>query len=238
MRKDLPVLLDGIVDPDREHPVHHLVVADTLDLCEPPDAPLGDGADPEFPLGRDGAVHDRLAEVRRRRFEDLLKVVGECDVVKEEGGAGPEVVVVVERLIRDGALEFIGIGDEILHRRAGVGLPLPRVAGDGDVEAVCVLDRLGGKGHHEALRDRPVADMAPVEGVEYERERVAGLEDLHRSPVMLVQGWGGFFRHHLCLRRTGGFLLLPGLVHPPEFRPALGSSAAGVVVAPGKEGAV
>jgi hypothetical protein len=110
------ILVDGVVDPGREHPVHHLVVADLLDLRKPPDAPLRDGADPELALGREGPMLDRLAEVCGRGLEDLLEVVGEGDVVEEEDGAGPEVVVVVERFVADGALEFVGVGDEVLHR--------------------------------------------------------------------------------------------------------------------------
>ena len=39
------------------------------------------------------------------------------------------------------------------------------------------LDRLRSKGHRETLRDGPAPDVALVEGVEDERERVAGLED-------------------------------------------------------------
>ena len=113
-----------------------------------------------------------------------------------------------------------------------MGLPLPRVAGDGDVEAVRVLDRLGGKGHREALGDDPVADMALVEGVEQERKRVAGPEDC-KSPLAVFVRSG---------RRKDGLLLSLRrplrLVHPSEFRPALGSSAAGCMVAAGKEGAV
>jgi len=56
------VLLGRVIDPDRQHPVHHLVVAGVLDLGEPPDAPFGDRADPELPVGRDGSVLDRLVE--------------------------------------------------------------------------------------------------------------------------------------------------------------------------------
>ena len=190
------ILLDGIVDPGRQHPVHHLVVTHILDLCEPPDAPFGDGADTEFSLRRQGPVLDRFAEVRGRGLQDLLKVVGERDVVEEEDGSGTEAVVVVERFVRDGAFEFVIIRDEVLHRRAGMGLPLSGVAGDGDVQPVRVLDRLGGKRHHEALRDGSIADVFPVERVEEERERVAAPEDLKGSFTVFVR------------RRRSGLLLL------------------------------
>jgi hypothetical protein len=116
-----------------------------------------------------------------------------------------------------------------------MGLPLARVAGDGDVEAVRVLDRLRGEGHREALRDGPVADVALVEGVEEEGEGVAVLEDRKGTLVMLILHWcrgkGG------CLLPLS-LLLLPGLVHPPELRPALGASAAARMVAAGEDGAV
>ncbi len=243
MLEDPFVLLNGIVDPDREHPVHHLVVADILDLGKPPDAPLRDGADPEFPLGREGPVLDRLPEVRGRRLENFLEVVGEGDVVEEEDGAGPEVVVVVERLVRDGALELVGPGDEVLHRRAGMRFAFARVAGDGDVQPVRVLDRLRGEGHRETFRDGPVADVAPVEGIEEEGERVAVPEDLEGTLAVLIIGRG---RDRLllqvsCIRRRRRFFLRPPfllLVHPPELRPALRSPAATRVMAAGEDGAV
>ena len=95
--KHPPVLLGRVVDPDREHPVHHLVVARVIDLGEPPDAAGRDGADPEFALGRQGPVLDRFPEVCGRGFQDLLEVFRECNIVEEKDGAGLEVVVVVER---------------------------------------------------------------------------------------------------------------------------------------------
>ena len=77
--------------------------------------------------------------------------------------------------------------------------------------------------------------MVLVEGVEEERERVAGPED-RKGPLAVLVG-GRRRRGGLLLRLFLCFLSLP-FIHPPEFRPALGASAAGVVVAAGKEGAV
>ena len=105
-------------------------------------------------------------------------------------------------------------------------------AGDGDVEAVRVLDRLRGCREGQALGDGSVADVGLVERVEYETERVAVCEDCKGAPAVLARGLGG------VLRRTGGFLLPPGLVHPPEFGPALRPAAAGRMVAAGIHGAV
>ncbi|OPZ32427.1 MAG: hypothetical protein BWY99_02775 [Synergistetes bacterium ADurb.BinA166] len=179
---------------------------------------------------------DRFAKVCRRGLEDFLEVVGERDVVEEEDGPGPEVVVVVERFVGDCALEFVGRRDEVLHRCAGMGFALPGVAGDGDMKAVRVLDRLRGKGHRETLRDGPVADVPGVEGVEEEGERVTVAEDLDSSFIVFVDGRRGWWLLlHGCLLWSAGSLLL---MHPPEFGPALGAAAAACVVAAGKDGAV
>ncbi len=228
------VLLEGVVDPDGEHPVCHLVVPGVFDFRQPPDTPLGDAADLEFPVGGDGLVFDAHAEVRGCGFENLLKVVGERDVVEEEDGPRLQAAVVVERLIRDGPGEAVLFRNLLEHGGAGVSLALPGVARYRDVEAVRVLDRLGRKGHREAFRDGSVADMAPVEGVEEEGERVAGPEDRECLFAVLVARRGRSWCRLLLLCRP----LVPGLVHPPELRPALGSSAAGLVVAAGEEGTV
>ncbi len=62
MLQHRPVLLGRVVDPDREHPVHHLVVARVLDLGEPPDAPLRDAADPELPVRGERLVLRRVVD--------------------------------------------------------------------------------------------------------------------------------------------------------------------------------
>ena len=230
--EDPLVLFEGVVDPDREHPVRHLVVPGILDLREPPDAPLGDAADLEFPVGGHRLVLDAHPEVRGCGLEDLLKVIGEGDIIEEEDGSGLEAAVVVEGLVRDRAGEAVLLRDLLEHGGAGVALPLPGVPGDGDVEAVRVLDRLGRKRHHETFRDCPVADMGFVEGVEEEREGVAVLEDLScPAAVLIIHRCQGRGRCGCCLRP------LP-FVPPPELRPPLGPPAAGRVVAAGEDGAV
>ncbi|KAF5036874.1 hypothetical protein DSECCO2_570620 [anaerobic digester metagenome] len=99
------------------------------------------------------------------------------------------------------------------------------------MQPVRVLDGLRGKGHRQALRHRPVADVVPVEGHEEEGERIAVPEDLHR-PVTV-----------LAVRRCRCLLLLR-LWHPcrliplPEFRPPLRSPAAARVVTAGEDRAV
>jgi len=70
--EDRCVLIGRVIDPDAEHPVHDLVVTGQLHLCQPPDAPLGDGADPDLPVAGERPVLDRLPEARCRRLQDLL----------------------------------------------------------------------------------------------------------------------------------------------------------------------
>jgi len=71
------VLLGGVVDPAGEHPVLDLIIACSLHLRDPPDTPLRDGADPDFPVRRDGPVLDGFPETRGRSLEDLLDLLGE-----------------------------------------------------------------------------------------------------------------------------------------------------------------
>ncbi len=105
------------------------------------------------------------------------------------------------------------------------------------MQPLCVRHRLRGDGHHQALRDGPVADVAFVEGVEEEGERVTALEDLDGTRLVLVLDEnGGRERRHLDLLRRGPGLLR--LIPLPELRPALGAPAAGRVVAAGEDGAV
>ena len=266
--KNSPVLGGRVVYPDGKHPVHHLVVTDTLDLRKPPDAPLRNRADLQLPFTGECPVFDRLPEVGGGGFEQFLHVVGETDVIKEEDGACPQGIVVEERLIRDGALQPVLLREQPDHCVAGMGLALAGGAGDGDVQAGGVLDGLGGNGHDEAFCDRPVTDMFAVEYVEEEGKGVACGEDFEGPlPVFLTlgrrvrQGWDrrqrgegirGFSRRRgggpFRLRRSGGLLPArsPGvsfcfsffLIHRPEFRPPLAPAAAGVMVAPGEDGTV
>ncbi len=136
------ILFERIVDPDRQHPVRHLVIPGILDLCQPPDTSLGDAADLELPVGGDGLVLYAHAEVRSRSLENLLEVIGERDIIEEEDRAGLEAVVVVESLVRDGAGEAVLLRNLLEHGGTGMGLPLPGVPRYRDMEAVCVLDRL------------------------------------------------------------------------------------------------
>ena len=232
-----PVLLGRVVDPDRQHPVHHLVVTRVLDLREPPDAPLGYRTDPELPVGRDGPVLDGFVEGRGGRLQNLLQVVGERGVVEEDHRPRPEVVGVVERLVRDGAGEFVVLRDEVEHCGAGVALPFAGVAGDGDVQSPGVCHRLRGDGHDQALRDGSVANVAPVEGIEEERERIAGPKDLDGTRLMFILDENGRRKR----RQLSFFLRDPGplrLIPLPEFRPALRSPAATCVVTTGEDGTV
>ncbi len=100
-----------------------------------------------------------------------------------------------------------------------------------------VRHRLGGDGHDQALGDGPVADVGFVEGVEEEGERVAALEDLDGTRLVLILDENGRREWYLLdlLRRGPGPLRL---VHLPELRPALGSPATGRVVAAGEDGTV
>ena len=83
-------------------------------------------------------------------------------------------------------------------------------AGDGDVEAVRVLDRLRGYREGQALGDGSVAGMGLVERVEQEAERAAVREDCKGAPAVLVRagfsaepGASFFLRGSYILRSSG-----------------------------------
>jgi len=82
--EDRCILGGRVIDPDAEHPVHDLIVSGQLNLCQPPDAPLGDGADPDLPVAGEGPVLDRLPEARGCRLQNLLQVLREGHVIEEE----------------------------------------------------------------------------------------------------------------------------------------------------------
>jgi len=94
-----PVLIGRVIDPDRQHPVHDLVIAHTLHFREPPDTAGRDGADPHLAIGSDRPVLDRFTETGRGCLKDLLQVLGERDIIEKEDRPGPELVMVIERLI-------------------------------------------------------------------------------------------------------------------------------------------
>ena len=66
MLKHRPILFFGVINPDRKHPVHHLIIPHTLYPCEPPDTALRNRADPELPVTGQRAVDDRCPKVRSR----------------------------------------------------------------------------------------------------------------------------------------------------------------------------
>ncbi len=142
-----PVLVGRVIDPDREHPVHDLVIAYALYLRKPPDATGRDGADPHLPVGGDSPVLDRLPKTGSGSLQDLLQVVGERDIIKEKDGPWPELVMVVEGLVRDCALHPELFGKEREHGVAGMGLALPGVPGDRDMQPSGIGHRLRGNRH-------------------------------------------------------------------------------------------
>ncbi len=161
---------------------------------------------------------DSHAEVRGSSLEDLLEIIRERDIIEEEDGAGLEVVGVVESLVRDRPGETVLLRNLLEHGGAGVGLSLAGVARYRDMKAVCVLDRLRRDREGEALRDGAVADMGPVEGVEHERERVAGPEDLKSTLVVLVGRRGGVFHPGRHRSRRPGLRSGCRIPRRPGFR--------------------
>ncbi|OPX63568.1 MAG: hypothetical protein A4E33_01630 [Methanoregula sp. PtaB.Bin085] len=231
--KDPPVLLGRVVDPAGEHPVEDLVVARTLDLCHPPDAPFRDRAHEPLPVPADGAVDERLPEGGSHAFEDLLHLVGERGIVEHDHAAGLQVVVVEERFVAHRPLEPESLRDLPEHRSERVALALPALAGDGDVQSVGVDYRSRGEGEDEAFGDSGVALMVECEGPEHLAQRVAGIEDLkglfhfRGRSQWRSDGPGVSGRGRRAWRR------IP-LIPVPEFLPPLRTAAAALVVAAGK----
>ena len=230
-----PVLLRGVVDPTGEHPVEDLVVTGALDLCHPPDAPLGDGADEPLTVPADGAVDERLPEGGRHAFQDLLHLVGERGVVEHDHAAGLQAVMVEERLVAHRPLEPEPLRDLPEHRSERMALALPGFAGDGDVQSVGIDHRPGGKGEDEALSDRGIAFVVKGKRPEHLAQGVAGGEDLKRFFHFRRRcRWGC----HRCGGRGQGcraWRSLP-VIPVPELLPPLRTPAAALVVAAGKDG--
>ena len=254
LRRQYPgVLLGGFVDPAGEHPVHHLIVTGPFLLCNPPDAPLGDRADPGGQVFCDRRVRDRLVEVRGRRLQDLLYPVRELGVVAHQDRAGPEVLHVIERLVAHRALHLVRIRHLAHHLSEGVGLALAGIPGHGDMQAIGIFHGLRCHRKNHAAGNNLVADMLLRESPQHQRDRVAVFQHIERGRALVGRGRDRgrsridrtvMLDLRFCPVLPPGLLpLLPvlALCCPirlellAEFLPPLGTAAAGIVLAAGED---
>ena len=71
----LVILLNGIVNPAGEHPIPDLIVTNSFDFCDPPDATLRNGAGLSGTILVHGVVLELLLERGRNSLQNLLHLL-------------------------------------------------------------------------------------------------------------------------------------------------------------------